>query len=228
MDKHIVYSTIQEDNSDKIEDPYTNVNNLIIWNTYFTDKRSRFKTQDWSRKEYFWSWIWEESLLYMIQHYNDIATSLLLNAFCIPVTVKEIQNEKITLSTQNTLTWLFEGDIIINKYNPIDEDESIDIMKMKNKILYYISFLSDNFISRKSNKIIKVIEKEINWAFNNQNKEIDIDTLIDDLKLLFKDFVYSLSKKEQTFLLEQELDQNFSINSVLVSIAYCLYSDTKE
>lgn len=228
MDKHIVYSTIQEDSSDKIEDPYTNVNNLIVWNTYFTDKRSRFKTQDWSRKEYFWSWIWEESLLYMIQHYKDISTALILDAFCIPVTIKEIQNEKITLSTQENLMWLFEGDIIINKYNPIDEDESIDIMKMKNKILYYISFLSDNFTSRKSNKIIKVIEKEINWAFNNQNKEIDIDTFIDDLKLLFKDFVYSLSKKEQTFLLEQELDQNLSINSVLVSVAYCLYSDTEE
>jgi hypothetical protein len=226
MDKNIVYSTIQE--SDNFEDPYTNVNNLIVWNTYFTDKHSRFKKQDWSQKEYFWSWLWEKELLHMISVFKDITTSLVLNAFCIPVTIKEIQNEKITLSIQENLMWLFEGDIIINKYNPIDEDESIDIMKMKNKILYYISFLSDNFTSKKSNKIINIINKEINWAFNNQNREIDIDTLINDLKLLFKDFVYSLSKKEQTFLLVQGLDKNLSINSVLASITYCLYIAIEE
>lgn len=197
----------------------------MIWETYFTDKYNRFKTKDWLKKEYYWSWLWESELIHIINNYNNIATSLILDAFCIPVTIKEINNEKIILDIKYSFIELFWKECTINKYQPVDD---LDTVQTKNKIIYFIWFLSENFINKKSRYYIKLIEKEIYWIFEHTIEDKDIDDFINNLRNLFKEFIYTLNGKEKTLLLEQEFEQNLSIQWLLIIIMYYLYSQNWE
>ena len=100
-------------------------------------------------------------------------------------------------------------------------------MHTKNKIIYFIWFLSKNFINKKSRYYIKLIEKEIYWMFEHTIEDKDIDDFINNLRNLFKEFIYTLNGKEKTLLLEQEFEQNLSIQWLLI-IIYYLYSQNWE
>lgn len=63
--------------------------------------------------------------------------------------------------------------------------------------------------------------------FEHTIEDKDIDDFINNLRNLFKEFIYTLNGKEKTLLLEQEFEQNLSIQWLLI-IIYYLYSQNWE
>ena len=219
------YNNTPEDNQDESNFFYTEQSNLQPGHTYFTDKTQWYGLADGSQKEYFGSWLWETELINQIEKYNDISTSLLLNTFCVPVLVKEINNNTIILLLQNNLIQESEEEVSIARGN--EEQARFNTIKVKSRIIYYLSFFSENFTSKKTKSYLKHIENEVYRVLDTPDEEIEIDRFIDNLKLLLKDFVYSLNGKEKTFLLEQEIEQDLSINGMLILLALYLYDKSE-
>lgn len=217
MDQHLFYdiNQNQDDNMNEDQDIYTDINGLVEWKRYLTDKRNRFQSKDWTKWNYFWLYIDDKQLSVLLKEFYDISIAQILYNFCISVIVKDIANNKITIQIEEDISTLFLKEITIDKRQFNKEYQYI--IGLKRNIISDVNYLDELFRQKEQKQYITAIKnyiiEHVLW-----DKQKDKHTVTKKLRKLFTELINTLNHKQQLNLLKADIQDEFSIGNIILNI----------